>query len=851
MASSKIIYGIDLGTTNSSIARIKEGKPDVARTETLKYTMPSCVHINRKQGVSVGDSAYRQLSEDLVKSFTTPGWEINTFSEFKQTMGSDKMYECSNLGRPLNSEELSAEVLKQLKALTRESTLKAVVITVPAKFTPGQKAATVRAAELAGFEYCELLQEPVAASIAYGMDSKGKDGYWVVFDLGGGTFDVALLKVEDGIMNVIDTEGDNYLGGKNLDYAIVDDFIIPYLENNYSMTGILTNDLSKERLRNAWKSKAEEAKIRLSLDESVDLISDLGEDYGVDDEDNELEVDVTLDREDFNDLATPYFQKAIDLTKDLLTRNNLGSTNLATVVMVGGPAYTPILQEMVQQQLTSRADFSNDPMTIVARGAALHAATIDIPDGVVEVNRGKINLELKYETTSVEAREWLTVKLLANESDFVPSDGVFIVIKRNDGAWTTERIKIGDQVELVELSLVKNSPNQFTLELYDPKGNRMDCEPNQFTIIQGFKHGQKGATLPYQISIEVYDELFKRDGLVPIKGLEKNKVTPATGIENRYKTPVALRPGNASDYVEIPVYAGDFYAEGTKAIYSNLVTLIKISGDDVPAMVRANSEVDLTIKVTQDEKMSLSAYFPCIDYSYEIDINFVLDVVYSAEEVEKRINEAISTLERLYDETDTNHADRILNDLNEIMEKLQKARLNDVTRLGTLNDLRKLQREIDNLEMEVEVPRLEERLRNAYAELENLIQLVRDNAHTEILNMEKVNASQADHKKKMDSLINDKDRSRTNLKMMAELTDDIFNMDIGIRFAFAGRDICVNILREYTTNFDQLNWSDRAKARTLIQTGLNMPPDADQAELLAIVIQLNGLLPSSQQHKLI
>jgi molecular chaperone DnaK len=82
MASSKIMFGIDLGTTNSSIARIRDGKPEVIRSETLKYTMPSCVHINRKQGVSVGDSAYRQMGEDMIKSFTTEGWEVNTFAEF-------------------------------------------------------------------------------------------------------------------------------------------------------------------------------------------------------------------------------------------------------------------------------------------------------------------------------------------------------------------------------------------------------------------------------------------------------------------------------------------------------------------------------------------------------------------------------------------------------------------------------------------------------------------------------------------------------------------------------------------------------------------------------------------------
>lgn len=851
MASSKIIYGIDLGTTNSSIARIKDGKPDVVRTENLKYTMPSCVHINRKQGVSVGDSAYRQMSQDLIKSFTTRGWEINTFAEFKRTMGSDKSYECSNLGRSLSSEELSAEVLKQLKALTRENSLKAVVITVPAKFTPGQKAATVRAAELAGFEYCELLQEPVAASIAYGMEAEARDGFWVVFDMGGGTFDAALLKVEDGIMNVIDTEGDNFLGGKNLDFAIVDEIVIPYLNRNYAIESILDDEQRKEQLRNAWKTKAEEAKISLSLEESANILSDLGEDYGIDDEGNEMAVDINLSRKEYNQLAGPYFQQAIDITQNLLKRNNLKSDDLATVVMVGGPAYTPLLQEMARQQLTPRADFNNDPMTIVARGAALHAATIDIPEDVVEVNRARINFELKYETTTVETREWLTVKILANESDSIPSDGMFLVVKRNDGAWTTDRMKIGTEVELVELSLVENSPNQFSLELFDQKGARLDCEPNQFTIIQGFKHGQKGATLPYQISIETHDDLFGRDGLVPIKGLEKNKVTPAVGTENRYKTPVDLRPGNATDFVEIPVYAGDFCSEGTKAIYSDLVTVIKISGDDVPALIRANSQVDLTIKIARDEKMSLSAYFPCIDYSYEIDVEFTPDPVHTVEEIESRISEARSTLENIYDETDTALADRILQDLDDLLEKFQKARLNDDNRLHTLNSLRKLQREIDNLEKQVEIPRLEERLRNNYAELENLIQKIRDNLDEEHLNMDKIDAAMADHKNKLDRLIKDRDRSHQKLKLMGDLAEEISSMDMGIRFALAGRQICVNILKEYAAAFDQLDWSDRVKARYLIQTGLSLPPDAEQNEFLAIVIQVNDLLPSYQQHKLV
>ena len=115
-----------------------------------------------------------------------------------------------------------------------------MVITVPAKFTVNQKTATLEAAKMAGFKRIELLQEPIAAAMAYGVSSEEKDGLWMVFDFGGGTFDAALLKVEDGIMQVFDTEGDNYLGGKNLDYAIVDSLIIPYLQENPQIRKLLS-----------------------------------------------------------------------------------------------------------------------------------------------------------------------------------------------------------------------------------------------------------------------------------------------------------------------------------------------------------------------------------------------------------------------------------------------------------------------------------------------------------------------------------------------------------------------------------------------------------------------------------
>ena len=177
MGRIKIDYGIDLGTTNSAISRMENGDPTIKKTDTLKDTMPSCVYINKKKAIQAGDSAYNALKRDKLKSMKGGG-ESNAFIEFKRTMGTDKKYHSPNMGKDLLSEELSAEILRTLKSFVKDENINSIVITVPAAFKNNQKEATRKAAKLAGFNHVELLQEPVAASMAYGLDSAKKDGYW-------------------------------------------------------------------------------------------------------------------------------------------------------------------------------------------------------------------------------------------------------------------------------------------------------------------------------------------------------------------------------------------------------------------------------------------------------------------------------------------------------------------------------------------------------------------------------------------------------------------------------------------------------------------------------------------------
>ena len=182
---SRIKYGIDLGTTNSAIAIIEKGESVIIKSELQKDTTPSCIAFNKKKSVSAGDRAFNQLNSDkLIALRKNKATSSNTFIEFKRTMGSDKKYHSSFMEADFSSEELSSELLKKLKSFVQDDNFKSVVITIPAMFNDNQKASTQKAAELAGFSQVELLQEPIAAAMAYGLDEKVKDGQILIFDFG-------------------------------------------------------------------------------------------------------------------------------------------------------------------------------------------------------------------------------------------------------------------------------------------------------------------------------------------------------------------------------------------------------------------------------------------------------------------------------------------------------------------------------------------------------------------------------------------------------------------------------------------------------------------------------------------
>lgn len=818
MKRLKIDYGIDLGTTNSAICRMDKGETLIIKSDTLKDTMPSCVAFTKKKSGRVGDSAYNDLKSD--KRRATRTWKketSNVFVEFKRKMGTSEVEHSSFMERDYAAEELSAEVLKTLKSFVQDDDVRSVVITVPAKFKQNQKDATMKAAKLAGFEHCELLQEPIAASMAYGLTGAEKDGLWLVFDFGGGTFDAALVKTEDGIMQVFDTEGNNYLGGKNLDEAIVDQIIIPYLKQNFSIDNILADSEKKQVLREAMKTYAEDVKNQLSFKPSEDIISNLG-DLGCDDDGEELELNITITQSELKDIFVPIFQSAVDICKELLERNNLSGSQLSKIILVGGPTHSPIIRQMLRDQISQNVDTSVDPMTVVACGAALYASTLD-NNIKVEKEVGTVYLNVGYEATSVETSEFVTVKLDKQQTTSVGK--IFVELTRSDKAWSSGKREIDEVGDVIDVELIEGKSNAFTLNAYDEQGSSIPCFPNEITIIQGTVVGR--APLAYNVGIERWDD-EKGFGIFEVfKGLEKNKPLPAIGTINGLKTTCALRPGCAEDKIRIPIYEADAYEGKERASYFNQTYTIEITGEQIPALLPENSDVDLTFKCN-DSGWQLSVYFPALDFTIE-DLELPTDTKQSVTEsyLRDEIDKAQSNLRKLKKEDcDVEEAEEALDAVEEELD-------NGSEKHQVLTNLRNALRKIDKCDSASEWDRYEKKLRKAFKMLET------DNGK---YGNSKTSQQVEEVRRQVDTAIRKKD-----VAMAKELLDVMHNLN----FLLARIEYFRAWLAQWHREFDSIAWKNASQARLLLNKGLQMAmADASADELEPFIGQLINLLPDNE-----
>lgn len=832
MARIKIDYGIDLGTTNSAIARMEQGEAVIKQTKNLMDTLPSCVYFSKNKqgksslriGVKAKDAIYSDSIMALSKNEPPKGYG---YMEFKREMGSRKKYSNENMSKESYSpEELSAEVLKELKSLINDETISSVVITVPAMFTAIQKDATMKAAHLAGFQQCELLQEPIAACMAYGLSSNNKNGKWLVFDFGGGTFDAALVKVEDGILTVFDTEGDNYLGGKNLDEAVVNKILIPALRAEYNLTSYDSTEWKKKALMDALKGPAEEMRTALSFADSTDYSTyDRNLNLGQDDNGEEIDLEITMTKEQLIDAVGDQYKKAINICKSLLKRNGLTGDDLSSLILVGGPTYSPIVRDMLGREITPNVDTSINPMTAVARGAALYASTIDaqIDDEKVkeESTSDIVFLTLGYESTSVESSEWISVSIDTERSgDGCPKE-LSIELERTDGAWRSDRITVDETGNVIEAYLLESTPSTFMIQAYNQQGNAVETFPSDFTIIQGVKVG--AAPLPYNIGIAVYSDIKKRGVFLPAKGLEKNKPLPAVGVISDRKVTQALRPGISSDVLSVPVYqVSGLDAEGKTAALYTLISNVVVTGDDIDQLIPEGSNADITLYADTSEMMRMEVYFPSFDITVKKTLE--LDKRESPDEVTTWVKKEIGTAQRSLETLAESgiQTDSLKCELEGIKELVENG--NDPMR--SQSNLKELLRKIEDLDDSTEWERLENRLREEFKKLEM--------AQTN-LGDEKTESAVAQLRTQTDQAIRDRD-IRIGREVLEQITSLFFQMTMVYQ--------CMGVIRSCNDRFSSIDWEDSSRARQLINLGLeeiNNQPTTER--LLPITRGLLKLMP--------
>ena len=802
MSEDKVKYGIDLGTTNSAICRVENGDPRIIKSDQFqKDTTPSCVSINKKQVINVGDLAFNARGMSFGKNLNNPDAIVDdSYIEFKRTMGSDKEFESVHLGKKLTSEWLSAEVLKKLKSYVSDDEVRGAVVTVPAKFSSSQINATQKAAEMAGFGYVELLQEPIAASIAYGVKSESADGKWVVFDFGGGTFDAALMYAEDGIMQVIDTEGDNFLGGKNLDVAIIDELLVPYLKENYSVDSYFETDEKTNIIKGALKKAAEQAKIALSTSETHTIYQeDLIE---KDDAGDEVELDLTISIGQYAEVVSPIFQKAIDITLELLKRNNLSSKDITKVVLAGGPTLQQTCRKMLKEQMDCEIDVSIDPMTAVADGAAISASTKNLPDDLKERDNTKVQLELQYEATSVEAEEYVTVMVDKENTEGDIPDKLFLEIVNKDGSWASGRSELVGGSEVVFVTLNEGKSNSFEIKIFDEQGTKIPSQPDSFSILQGVKVANP--TLPYHAGLDTIDASTGRDYLDLIEGLEKNQNLPAKG-KGSYKTTQDLRPGRSDDVMRLPIYEAEYDDEGTNPNLCEVMCIGKITGEELSGLVPENSQLELTIKIDTSRRVSGSVFFKHTDDDIDIEFEHSTNKLLSQHYLGELLNKGRATLTIDEDEifaSNKEKRDNLISQIDELQKQLGEGGADDDTRIQINANLRKILKEIHLLEQIGEWPKVVEEIEEQLKAL-NDVQAQYGNDETKKLVSEL--------KSKAETIIAEK-ASRLGKKLIK---------DIGsLKFALLRRDpnFYIAIISQLDRDFEIHEWKNPSQAKQLLES---------------------------------
>ncbi len=652
--------GIDLGTTNSVICSFDGESIRLYKSPEQHDVTPSAIFIDRRGNKYVGSRAYNNAARN----------PDNAAVLFKRLMGTSTPVRLPAVNLTMTPEECSAEVLRALYGYLPEEIRgdgdTGTVITVPAAFNQMQKDSTMAAAEAAGLGRVALMQEPVAAVMSV-MRQRKNDGVFVVYDLGGGTLDIAIAESISGRVTLIAHGGIAMCGGRDFDRILFDNIVKPWLLDNFDLPeDLTTNPQFKSLLRMAmWAT--EKAKIELSQKEEA-VVSLPETELGVRDQaGEEIYIDITIDRERYDGLIGPKVEESIVSARETLEKAGLSPHDVERVVFVGGPTHYKPLRDKVAFELGIAPSTEVNPMTAVAEGAAVFAESIDWASqsrgrksarGAIRAG-GALDLSFNYIARTPDSK----AKIVAKLGSSAPA-GVEFQIDSLDTGWSSGRIALKDGAG-IELNLTKPGDNTFKVFVFDSNGGLVSLREDKIVIARTAA-SIDAIPASHSVGVEARDKVGGRLSLDYL--VREGDQLPKKG-KTTFKAGESLKAGSAGS-IKFKLWEGDI----PDPINDNrFIGMFEIKGTDFDdGVIAAGAELICEYEVLDSGNIVLEVSVPSISGSFQSGRNFYssqegkVDYTNQAKNIREQSDHTLQRLEEMASKVDDAR-------LEQAREKLEQA----------------------------------------------------------------------------------------------------------------------------------------------------------------------------------
>lgn len=605
----KTFVGIDLGTTNSAICSFDGTDTRIWKSPEQNDVTPSAIYIDRRGNKYVGKRAYDSapLSPD------------NAALLFKRFMGTSTPINLSAVNLVMTPEECSAEIIKTLFGYLPEEIRNdadtGTVITVPAAFNQMQKAATMQAAHLAGIGKVALMQEPVAAIMSI-MQHRSSDGIFLVFDLGGGTLDIAIAESIAGHVSLLAHGGIQMCGGRDFDRGLFDNIVKPWLFDKFNLPDNLSVNREYKSLVRLSTWAAEKAKIELSAKEETVISLTEIETRARDLNGQEIYLDIPLDRRALDAIISERVKESINAARTTINQAGLSGTDIELMVFIGGPTNYKPLRDKVSFELGIPGSVNVNPMTAVAEGAAIFAESIDwnTKNRNRKSNRGQLctegdmNITWNYVARTPEDKAKIAIHIRGTISP-----GAEFQIDNIDTGWTSGRLAL-KQDAVAEVALPQNGENCFKVSIYDSFGGAITLKEDRIVIT-------KTATIDaipasHAIGVEVLERLGGKSTLDWL--IKAGESLPKKG-HKVYKAAEALKAGSSGS-LNFTLWEGEIEDPVT---YNRRIGTFTIRGSDFDdGVITAGADLVCDYEILDSGIIVIEISVPQIGATFKRQRNF-------------------------------------------------------------------------------------------------------------------------------------------------------------------------------------------------------------------------------------